>query len=343
MKKCKKFLVVVLLIVNNQLMGQSNTILGSWIKTRMEAYDRSRPVSIAERDKKYIKYTFNNDGTAFFSFKYNELGIKNQYTLNGDLIDFVFNKMKIESLTDSSLVLIEYDNNAISAKSTRIYFTKESTYQSHISLKQDDYFLSNNDTIYFETPKIYSVFQNPEKPDLNMFLQEYVEDFSNGKESFAYATFIININGSVSNITIHHHINKSYDKNLIKAITKTYGKWQIPKLNGNKVPVLKEIEFAYISFPAMTRVGDDIIIKPRNTIFPESYRNKFKESIRLGLNGKYGKTIDYLNECIGLTEDNQNIEYQKSIYYEKLNDTINRDKSLEIVKKSRLKYLIKKK
>lgn len=342
MKEYKKFLVVFLLIVSNQLIGQNNSILGSWIKTRMEAYDKSRPLSVVERDKNYLKYTFNGDGTAFFSLRYNELGMKNHYSIKDNVVDFVFNKMKIESLTDTSLVLIEYDDNAISAKSTRIYFTKESTFQSHISLKQDDYYLSNNDTIYFETPKIYSVFRNPEKPDLKIFLQEYVEGLSNGKESFVYATFIINVDGSISNITIHHHINKLYDKNLIKAIAKTYGKWQIPKLNGNKVRVLKEIEFVYISLPTMTRVGNDIIIKPSNTLFPESYRNKFKESVKLGLAGQFNAAIDNLNKCIDLTSDCQNIEYQKSLYYDKLNEVSNRDKSLEIVKKSNLKYLIKK-
>jgi hypothetical protein len=45
--------------------------------------------------------------------------------------------------------------------------------------------------------------------------------------------------------------------------------------------------------------------------------------------------------CLELTPDKANINYQKSIYFELLNDTINSNLFIEEVKKSNLKYHVK--
>lgn len=339
----KQLILISLIIIPLFSYSQTNKlILGSWIKTKMETVDKKITPLIEKRDKVFIKYTFKNDGQVYFTNTYNEIGYRNKYSLSNNIIDLSFNKLKIESIDSQNLVLIELEDNQITPNSTKIYLTKENIYLDQIPIKPNDFYVVNNDTIYYECPKVYPVFNNNTQPDLNMFLQVNVEGLSKGKEAFAYATFIINSDGKISEINLHHHINKSYDKNLLKAISKTESFWVSPVVNGKKVKVLKEIEFMYLEFPGVSQTGDDLILQHKNNIYSLDYRSNFKNAIKLVKNDDNKAALDFFSKCLNLTPDKSNILYQMSLCYEKLNDTENRNKYINETMKSNLNYLIKK-
>ncbi len=342
MKLNKILLICLLTIPTISLCQTKNLLLGSWVKTKMEAYDKKVTPLIAKRDSAYLKYSFKNDGKVYFTNQYNEIGYGNIYSLNNDIIDLTFNKLKIESIDAKSLILIELENNQITPNSTRIYLIKESDYLAQIPIKPDDYYVVDNDTIFFECPKVFPIFNNKNQYDLRMFLQVNVEGLTKGKESFAYATLLINTDGKISNIKLHHHINKAYDKNIIKAIQSTEGFWVSPIVNGKKVKVIKEIEFMYVEFPDIREEGNALVLQHKNIIFPENYRATFKNAVKSNIKADYKSSLNFFTKCLELTSDKSNTHYQMSFCYEKLNDNNNKDKCIEEVKKSKLNYLIKK-
>ena len=339
--KLFKLISITLILFVNILNAQINSqFYDSWIKTKMESIDNNFSINVAKRDSQYLKYTFKTNETVYFTLKYNDLGFKAKYTLENKIINLGFNKLKIESINDTSLVLIELDNGAITEKSVRIFFTKESVIQNRIPIKPNDYFIKNKDTIYFESPKVYPIFYNKEDPDLKAVIQRKVEGLSNGKESFAFATFILTTDGKISDIQLHHHINKSYDKNLINAIIKTEGFWVSPNINGVKVNVLKEISFAYVGFPDIKNENGGLIMNFKNSIYPEKYRIQFVNCIKLMYLGQSEKSLEELNNCSNLTQNPSNIYYQKIICYKKFNDVTNRNIFIEKLKKTNFKYLL---
>ncbi|CAM4244928.1 hypothetical protein ZONE111904_09480 [Zobellia nedashkovskayae] len=269
---------IFLFTLSTSLFSQnSGIILGSWIKTEMEAFDKKSDPFIEKRDEKFIKYTFENNGQMYISSVYNEKGNEIKYTIKNDIIDLLFNKFKIEKIDARELVLIELNNNKISPSSTRMFFTREQVYLDGLALNEKDIIKEGKDYLHIENQKVYPKFRNKDFADVKSFIQPFVEERSNGKEHLSYSTFVINTDGKVSDIKIHHHINKSYDKNLKKAISKTNGMWISPIVNGKKVKVLKEVLFHYIVFPDLKNVNGKIEVNQKTSDITKSYESLFKK------------------------------------------------------------------
>ncbi len=317
--------------------------MGSWIKTKMETYDKRVTPAIEARNANFFKYTFERDEKVYFSLTQNEKGNENRYKIKNNIIDFGFNKMKIESIDSVNLIVVELEDNQITNNSTRIYFTKEQAFLDKLPMEKDGFYVANNDTVFFESNKIYPVFKHKTISDATTFIQPFVEGLSKGNESFALITFVLNTDGKISDIKMHHHINKAYDKNVEKAIFKTQGSWISPIVNGKKVNVLKVIEYAYMSSAGLSTddfKADPINYTHKSGLFPEEYRKVFKNAVKLIYREEYKNALELYAQCLKLTPDKSNIDYQKSIIFTLLNDIPNSNLFIEAVKKSNLKYLI---
>lgn len=334
---------IFLFTLSTSLFSQNNkVILGSWIKTKMEAYDKKYDSFIEKRDKKFIKYTFENNGQMYISSVYNEKGNEIKYTIQNDIVDLLFNKFKIEKIDSKQLILIELNNNKISSNSARIFLTREQVYLDELTLDEKDIIREGQDYLYIENQKVYPKFKNKDNADVKSFIQPFVEERSNGKEHLSYSTFVINTDGKVSDIKIHHHINKSYDKNLKKAISKTNGMWISPIVNGKKVKVLKEISFHYIVFPDLKNTNGKIEVKEKTSDITKSYESLFKQATKEYLRGNLESALKAYSKSKGLTSNNINISIQKNLLYKKLNDSLNFDKTKEKIQNSKFNYVLKK-
>ncbi|WP_106794701.1 hypothetical protein [Aquimarina sp. Aq78] len=334
---------IFLFTLSTSLFSQnSRIILGSWIKTKMEAFDKKSDPFIEKRDEKFIKYTFENNGQMYISSVYNEKGNEIKYTIQNNIVDLLFNKFKIEKIDNKQLILIELNNNKISPSSTRIFFNREQVYLDGLTLDEKDIIKEEQDYLYIENQKVYPKFRNKDNADVKSFIQPFVEERSNGKEHLSYSTFVINTDGKVSDIKIHHHINKSYDKNLKKAISKTNGMWISPIVNGKKVKVLKEISFHYIVFPDLKNVNGKIEVNKKTSDITKSYESLFKQATKEYLRGNLESALKTYSKSIDLTSNNINISIQKNIIYKKLNDSLNFDKTKEKIQSSKFNYVLKK-
>ncbi|MEW7281358.1 hypothetical protein ABW636_22450 [Aquimarina sp. 2201CG1-2-11] len=343
MKKKVITILICTLLISTSIFSQNNRkILGSWIKTKMETFDRKTNPIIEKRDQKFLKYTFENSNKMYISSVYNEKGNVIKYTIQNDVIDVLFNKFKIEKINGSQLILIEFNNNKIGPNSTRIFLTREQSYLNQLTLDKNDVIQKGEDYIYFENEKVYAKFQNKEKTDVKDFIQPFVEGHSDGKEYLSYSTFVINPDGRVSDIKIHHHINKTYDKNLKKAISKTNGMWISPFVNGKKVKVLKEISFHYIVFPDIKNTKGKIEVSSKKSDITESYESFFKEATKEYLKGNLESALKTYSKSSDLTSNNINISIQKSLIYKELNDTLNYEKTKKNIQNSKFNYTIKK-
>ncbi|WP_442264549.1 hypothetical protein ACSIGC_09290 [Tenacibaculum sp. ZS6-P6] len=332
-----------LFILSTTLFSQNNRIiLGSWIKTKIEAFDKGNNPFIEKRDKNFIKYTFENNGQMYISSVYNEKGYKIKYTVKNDIIDLLFNKFKIEKIDNRQLILIELNNNKISPSSARMFFSREQVYLDELTLDEKNIIKQGKDSLYIENQKVYPKFRNKDYANVKSFIQPFVEGRSNGKEHLSYSTFVINTDGKVSDIKIHHHINKSYDKNLKKAILKTNGMWISPVVNGKKVKVLKEVLFHYILFSNSKNTNGKIEINQKTNGITKSYESLFKKATKEYLIGNLESALKIYSECVDLTSNNINISIQKNIIYKKLNDSLNFDKTKERIQNSKFNYTLKK-
>lgn len=339
----KYALVLIALTVSSIICyGQKNNLLyGTWIKTNIETADKNTTEETIERNKKFLKYTFEKK--AFFvSTNYHEKGFKNLYNLVGDLINRPGFQFKIEHLDNSELVLVELTNSKITPNSHRIYFKKEKIIQDALELEKEAFFVKNSDTIYFECPKVYPKFRNTSFVDLSDFLQPKVEGLSNKKEHFLHVKFIINTAGEITDINFHHRINKAYDKAMKKALLKTKRMWEVPEIKNKKVNVLKSLSIHYIEYPKQINVFEDLAPSPKTHKISEEYCSTFEKAGKLFHLGLYNEAIAKYDTCKSLKAiDYSNVTYQKIKCFEKLNDTLNIDLLLPKIKKSKLKYVLK--
>ena len=339
----KKLSTIFLFTVSISIFSQNDrVILGTWIKTKMEAFDKKPNTFIKQRNEKFLKYTFENNSQMYISSVYNEKGNELKYIVHNDVVDLAFNRFKIEKINNNELILVELNNNKISLNSTRIFLTREQLYLDKLAHDKKDIIKEGDNSIYLENEKVYPKFKNKDKIDVKNFIQPYVEGLSKRKEHLSYSTFLINTNGKVSDVKIHHHINKSYDKNLKKAILKTSGMWVSPVVNGAKVKVIKEISFHYIVYPDLKNVNGKIEVNEKKSYITESYEEIFKKATKEYLRGNLESALEIYSKGIDLTLNNINIIIQKNIIYKKLNDTSNFEKTKNEIQNSKFNYTLKK-
>lgn len=331
------FIILFQLSLTCSVAQQSQLLLGTWIKTNIETNN----LQIAA-DTKYLKYTFENDGKFYLSTDHDEKGIEYLYKLIGNILALNDNKLNIISLEKDYLVLEDVDkaNDPI-----KIYFTKKSKLLSENTFGQNDYYTSGNDTIYFESELVYPEFENKNNKTSDGFILSNLVGLINGnEETYLFATFIVNTDGQISNLDIFHHISNIYDSNLIKAIEKTNGMWTSPFLNGKKVKVLKEIAYHYHKIPnsnSVTNSNKFIRIETHAEKFRAKYKLFYKEAIKQYLRGDMKSALNLYMRCENLTDEKINTIIGMSMCYQGLNDSVNYQNSLNMIRKSKFSYILK--
>lgn len=338
----KKILFTIIILISISAISQNKkTILGTWIKTKIENYNGGTNPFIEKRNKNFIKYSFEKSGKMYLSSVYNEKGNILHYRVKNDILDSGINQFKIEKLDNKHLILIELYNNRITVNSAKIYLIREQLYLNELKLDTTNTFSTLGNNIYYENQKLYPKFKHKTKTDIKDFIQPFVEGKSDDTEQFSYATFVVNTDGKVSDFKIHHHINKSYDKNLKKAVLKTNGMWISPLKNGRKVNVIKEISFHYIIAPKIKMVNGRLKIKPKKNDITEEYKSLFIKATKEQIRGSFESALIFYSYCNGLNKNNIQVEIQRNNIYKKLNDSIHFETSKANIIKSEYKYVLK--
>ncbi|HEY9169315.1 MAG TPA: hypothetical protein VIN72_07505 [Lutibacter sp.] len=332
------FIILFQLAITSVVAQQRQLLLGTWIKTHLETNN-----SQIAADTKYLKYTFENDGKFYLSTDYDDKGIEYRYKLIGDILELNDNKLNIISLENDYLILedIGETNDPI-----KIYFTKMSKLLSENTISQNDYYMRDNDTIYFENELIYPEFEKKNNKTSDGYILSKMVGQINGKEeSYSFATFIVNTNGQISNIDIMHHIGNKYDSNLIKAIEKTNGMWTSPTINGKKVNVLKEITYHYPKIPnlpsTVTKNYKFIRVETQAEKFQTKYQLFYKEAVKQYLRGNMKSALNLFMRCENLTDEKINTIIGMNKCYKELNDSENYQNSLNKIQESKFSYILK--
>lgn len=332
------FVILFQLSLTCIVAQQSQLILGTWIKTHIETTN-----SQIAADTKYLKYTFENDGKFYLSTDYDKKGLEYRYKLIGDILALNDNKLNIISLDNDYLVLEDFGKTN---EPLKIYFTKKSKLLSENTFGEKDYYISDNDTIYFESELVYPEFENRNNKTSDGFILSNLVGLSNGnEETYLLATFIVNTDGQISNLDIFHHISNKFDSNLIKAIEKTNGMWTSPYVNGKKVKVLKEIAYHYHKIPnsisSETNTNKFIRIETQAEKFHTKYKLFYKEAIKQYLRGNMKSAINLFMRCENLTDEKINTIIGMSKCYQELNDSVNYQNSLNMIRESKFSYILK--
>jgi tetratricopeptide (TPR) repeat protein len=285
-----------------------------------------------------VRYTFKKEGLMDLSSSPDFTGMPQKFFLNNDIISLPFIKLKIESIDSVNLVFIELINNEIKPNSVRTYLMKEEALLDQLTLNRDDYFVKDYDTIYFETSKIFARVELEKYNEFYRYLHESSGEIPQGKELYVFASFILDPNGKISGIRIHHHIDKAFEKRFTKALLDMEGEWEAPLLNGKKVKVLKTIDIFYKNY---SLDGIQTLLSGQESkIYPDDFRILFTEAIELVYRGEYQSALADFKKCLDLTSNQASTYYQMGLCYKNLNDSANYQKCMEEVKKSKLKYLL---
>lgn len=332
------FIILFQLTLTCSIAQQHQLLLGTWIKTKLETNN-----SQTAADTKYLKYTFENNGKFYLATDYDEKGNEYRYKLIGDILAINDNKLNIISLENDYLVLEDIGDAKYPIK---IYFTKKSKLLTENTIGQKDYYISGNDTIYFESELIYPEFEKRNNKTSDGFILSNMVGFVNGKEeTYSFATFVVNPDGQISNIDILHHINSKYDSNLIKAIEKTNGMWTSPSVNGKKVKVLKEIAYHNHKMPNLPSLATNNNkfnrIETQADKFHAKYKLFYKEAIKQYLRGDMKSALNLFNRCENLTDEKINTIIGMSKCYQELNDSANYQNSINKIRESKFSYILK--
>ena len=344
MKILAKYVLIGFLLTpfTKSVAQTEDQLYGSWVKTKMERIDGQLTSSISKRDSAYIKFTFKDNRKLFFSTIFNELGAENIYILRGNIIDVGFNKYRIEGISAKNLTLIEYENGEETSNSVRIYFINEDQYLNNKSLLGNDLLNIGNDTTYIENEKVFPLFYKTETPSLDAYLLSKVEGLSNHQETFFYATFKISSTGKISDIVIHHHVNKAYDSKMTKAIQSTQGYWINAKINQRPVNVITSTNIASLGgHPTPKIINGKIRMDYTWLFYPEEYRSDFIAASQLYIRGKYQEALDVFTKCAEMTRDPSSAHYEMSKCYEKLGNTLKSRLYLDQLESTPLEYLMK--
>jgi tetratricopeptide (TPR) repeat protein len=296
---------------------------------------------LRERDLTYLRYTFKNDGLMYLSSSSNFTGMPQKFFLNNDIISLPFIKLKIESIDSINLVLIELIDNEITQNSVRYYLMREEALLDQFPLNREDYFVKDDDTIYFETSKVFARIELEKYNEFSKYLHESLGQIPQESDYYIFASFILDTDGKISGIRIHHHVDKAFEKSLTKALLGTEGQWEVPLLNGKKVKVLKHIEYLYRTLPF--EGVETLLIGQDSKVYPIDFCMIFNDAVKLAYRNQYQSALDDFKKCLDLTSNQASTYYQMGLCYKNLNDSANYYKCMEEVKKSKLKYLLKEK
>jgi hypothetical protein len=302
--KDRIILVLFILLISNVLIGQNNnkSIIGSWVKISATFQDGGELPINNPFNQTYLRFDFTKNGKAYKTINPLDKGYIFDYLINGNNLKIGFVNYIIKEISSDSLILIEESRNGFDNSAIKYLLIRERNYQNALPLVDETLIVRKLDTIYIESEKIRAKFIKEES--FREFLNQNIIEYSNviSEDNYFMATFIINKNGRIDSIEIHKGINKTFDKQFIKAVYKSSGLWEPAKLNDKNVNVLHTEIFKFVSNPN----------------FEKQYYN-YQNGVIAMQREKFDAAIDFF--CLTLSSNPNDIDalFQRGICYFKLN------------------------
>jgi len=244
-----------IILIFFSIQANALDISGAWIKTKVTYLDDTEIPDNNAIKFQYLRYTFENSNKLFMSFAFDDKGTAYNFETNAQIIDiknsfgYIVNSFQISHLSTNELIIVQKGEKGFSDKDClKYYFIREKDYQNQLPLKSFDILLiSENDTVYRATPKIYAEFIGDKS--FYGFCTENIPESEKlmSTDNLFLATFIVRRNGLIDSIQVLENINKKFEKQFRNALEKSKNRWVAGELDGNKVDVQMKISFKFIS------------------------------------------------------------------------------------------------
>jgi len=341
MKVYQYSLILFSLLFLTYSYSQNITSLkGAWIlETKANAL-KTKLDNKPKSDTKlsYLRFTFAKPNLIDITNNYSANLHFQKYSRINNIITLQFGRQfLIEKSTTNELVLVELENNQISAESVRYWFIREQLYLDKLPLKANDSLLINGAFVYRSSKKLYPKFANKKHPDFHIYMDTHIKsDFEIG-ENFYLASFILQPNGRISNIEIFHHVNKAQDKKIKRAIKNSEGMWELPVLNDKKVPILHFIEDRFNK----KKTQNLLDVTPHTfREYNDIYYENFHKVVLNIQQENYEEALKYIAICENVNSNNPNLIFHKIRCYEKTGEIQRAIEAKKILKSTKLEYLL---
>ncbi|MFY0592795.1 hypothetical protein [Roseivirga sp.] len=316
-------------------------IIGSWVRVGQGINSASESAFDSINKDVYLKLHFQKDKILKIYGSYAANGIETAYMFRKGKITYGFNRIfEVESYSDTTLVLIEWETGKVKERMARQYYLKEKVFLDRLAIENGDFFLNEADTTYFSSKKLYPQFQTIEYPDFHLYVHNAAKEVYNNGPNYMFASFSIEPDGLVKDIEIWHHISKEADASVVLAIQNSTGRWQMPLLNDKDVTVNMHIDDSYVK--REKRQGQKIALS-QNEMFVNSadaYRNSMLRIVRNFKLEDYERALKYIDICEQIAPEEPNLLYLRYKVYLAMNNELESSRYLELIKLSRLNYLV---
>lgn len=280
----------------NDFSSLKQKIKGNWIRTHSEMKDSSKVIRHTHNYYAFLVYMFEDKGKGYATINPLEGRTSFDYVIHGTLLGINGEPYKIESITDSTLVLCEAYTNISDDKLHRNYYKRLENFAQNNQVEE------NKDKNFYKSSKILFpiykgknlTFDIEDKIGRNTFVNEVKVDA------------IITREGEVKDIVVVDKKTLSEKKIslIINMIAKTNKNW-IPAQLQMK-PVDTKVSFVFDSYEIMTikkirmknQYIDSNLLQPLHYKEKEKAESHFQIAIEFYQNGNLEKAIKYFTKCI---------------------------------------------
>lgn len=341
MKRKRVFAIFILSLSTLSFAQKSSQILGPWVRVGQGVGLTAESAFESINEDDYLKLHFQKGERLKIYGNYAANGIETAYKYRKRKITYGFDRVfEVESYSDSILVLIEVEKSGRKEDFIKHYYLKEKVFLNRLEVGQNHWYVSGADTVYFSSKKLYPQFQTIEYPDFHLYVHNAAKEVYNNGPNYMFASFSIEPDGLVKDVEIWHHINQEADARVAQAIQNSMGRWQMPLLNDKDVTVNMHIDDSYVKRD--TSHGLEIALN-QNEVFENSadaYRNSVLRIARSFKLRDYEKVLEYIAVCESIVPEEPNLLYLKYKTHLAMNNEIETKRFLDLVKKSRLSYLV---
>jgi len=262
MTKIKIVSIYVFLIIVLDCKGQPNfdLIIGKWIKFKVENinsdfhFNPYDPVNTI-----YFSYNFVDYNSILVAKSPYHKGKKVDYQIRDNVIRFNTQRLKINLISDSLLVLEEMGKSSDIRMQPRRYYFHSQAYaaqkfkESELpTIITDTIKLISNETMYdggphigtatkryqtnenFKPSPIFNGFEN----DFETYLRYKLKLLSlKGSPKLSVFSFVVTKEGKVEDVKINNGSDQSFNKSILKALNKSLNKWQEASIDNEVVSV----------------------------------------------------------------------------------------------------------
>lgn len=298
---------IIFLLLSTQIFAQSlkEKLIGEWVKDDMVLADGS-PILKDNIRNLQLRYTFMPNDS--FQVTVNGKTGRGKYSIKGDTLNIAGSaNFKISVLDELKLSFysIGVDQSLKFSFIPIRFHNLGFTPQTYRTKGQDTIFVSKHN------------FLEPLFMDVDRSAAEFISDnffFPEYKAGDFYARFIITKQGEIKGIEILESTHENYNKNLIKAIKSSEGKWQPAIWNGK--PVNSEIKMGFdMGWSEKMGRKSSNIQTPKDTV-DANESNYYLMQANINVEAKrYSQAIKDLTKSLSLDPLNIDAYYARAAVY----------------------------